>query len=90
LTFKLIDIAVTERHPHARIEGRVVGVVRAVLSEVQEGYAQEHDIHVNVWAEVTPQMSEDDIDMALMLKASDIITRVKARLDPGQPPLAAE
>ena len=90
MTFKLIDIAVTERHPHPRIAGRVVGAVRAVLSEVQEGYAQEHDIHVNVWTEVSEEMSEADVDLALMMKASDIITRVKAQLDPGKPPLAAE
>lgn len=90
MTFKLIDIAVSERHPHPRIAGRMVGVVRAVLSEVQEGFSQEHDIHVNVWTEVNEDMVDADIDLALMMKASDIITRVKARLDPGKPPLAAE
>jgi hypothetical protein len=90
LTFKLIDIALVERHPHERIASRMVGLVRAVLSEVQPGYAQEHEIRIHVWTETRPGMSDEDIEMALLMKASDIIVRVKARLEPGNTPLAAE
>lgn len=90
MTFKLIDIALVERRPHERFEDRAVGLVRAVLSEVQQGYAQEHEIRVHVWTQVSPQMSNEDVEMALLMKASDIIMRVKARLDPDSAPLAAE
>ena len=90
MTFKLIDIALIERHPHERIDHRMVGLVRAVLSEVQADYAQEHELRIHVWTQTKPEMSDEDIEMALLLKASDIIVRVKARLEPGAAPLAAE
>jgi len=90
MTFKLIDIALVECQAHERIENRVVGTVRAVLREMQADYAQEHEITVPVWAQTTPEMSDEDIEMALLLKASDIIMRVKAQFEPGTMPLAAE
>lgn len=90
MTFKLIDISLVERHPHERFEDRVVGLVRAVLSEVQQGYAQEHELRIHVWTQAAPDMSDEDIEMALLMKASDIIIKVKARLEPDTQSLAAE
>jgi hypothetical protein len=80
MTIELIEIAVAEKSAHPRLAGRVVGRVRAVLQENQAGREQIHDLSIPVWADIVPASSEADIDMALMLKASDIIKRLRERL----------
>jgi hypothetical protein len=82
MTFELIDIAVRDKAPHPRLEGRTTGHVRAVLSEQLDGRAQTHELAIPVWADVVAGASDADIDMALMLKAASIIARLKRNL-PG-------
>jgi hypothetical protein len=83
MTIDLIDISVTDKQPHPRLEGRVTGRVRAVLRETTEGEPdQTHDLSIPVWADVAATTSEGDVDMALMLKAAAIIARLKANLTP--------
>lgn len=81
MTYTLIDIAVTEKAAHPRLANRTTGRVRAVLSEERDGSECTHQLSINVWADTTETMSEDDINMALMLKAANIISRVKADLE---------
>ena len=80
MTIELIEIAVAEKSAHPRLAGRVVGRVRAVLQEDQAGQEQTHDLSIPVWADVAEGTPEEDVDMALMLKASDIIKRLRANL----------
>ena len=80
MTFELIDIAVRDKAPHPRLEGRTTGHVRAVLSETQGDRQQTHELAIPVWADIPAGASEADIDMALMLKAATIIARLKANL----------
>jgi hypothetical protein len=77
---QLIDIAVREKQPHPRLEGRTTGHVRAMLSEELGGQTQNHELDIAVWADTAPGASDADIDMALMLKAAAIIARLKSRL----------
>lgn len=77
MDFQLIDIAVRDRQVHPRLAGRVTGHVRAVLLEMVGTSEQRHDLTIPVWADITPDTSDTDIDMALMLKAADIIARLK-------------
>ncbi len=80
MTMELIEIAVAEKSAHPRLPGRIVGRVRAVLQEGQNGREQIHDLTIPVWADIADNSSDADIDMALMLKASDIINRLRASL----------
>jgi hypothetical protein len=80
MTLELIDIAVRDKAPHPRLAGRITGHVRALLSETAPGLAQTHDLAIPVWADTLAGASDADIDMALMLKAADIIARLKANL----------
>lgn len=79
--YNLIDIAIVDRHPHRSLSNRTIGKVRAVLHEEQDERQQDHALSVTVWTDTTPEMNQDDIDMALMLKAADIVGRVKANLE---------
>jgi hypothetical protein len=81
MTYQLIDIAVTDKHSHPRLPGRTVGHVRAVLTETLTEGEQAHELSIPVWTNTQESMSEADIDMALLLKAAEIVARVKARLD---------
>lgn len=85
MTLQLIDIAVADRKAHPRLAGRTTGRVRAVLTEDQDGREQTHELYIPVWADLPEGTSEDDIDMALMVKAADIIGRLKLTLDGGAP-----
>jgi hypothetical protein len=76
----LIDIAVQDKQPHPRLHGRITGHVRAVLSEQVGQHQQEHELLIPVWTDTTAGASEGDIDMALMLKAAEIVAKMKARL----------
>lgn len=81
MPYSLIDIAIIERHPHHSLSNRTIGKVRAVLHEEQDERQQDHPLSVTVWTDTTPGMNQDDIDMALMIKAADIVGRVKANLE---------
>jgi hypothetical protein len=80
MTIELIDINVREWQAHPRLPGRRTGRVRAVLSENGNGINQTHELSIPVWADLAPSASEGDIDMALMLKAAQIVGRLKAQL----------
>ncbi len=80
MTLQLIDIAVRDRQAHPRLAGRMTGHVRAVLSELVGEQEQTHELAIPVWADLPEGSSDSDIDMALMLKAADIIARLKASL----------
>ena len=81
MTYNLIDITVTEKAPHPRLSNRTTGRVRAVLSEERDGAEATHELSIAVWADTRQTMSEQDIDMALMLKAASIVGRLKANLE---------
>lgn len=81
MTLELIDIAVRDKTAHPRLAGRTTGHVRAVLSETHGDRQQTHELAITVWADIAPDASEADIDMALMLKAATIIARLKASLN---------
>ncbi|MFK4811548.1 hypothetical protein ACI3KW_15210 [Devosia sp. ZW T5_3] len=83
MTFQLIDIEVQSRAAHPRLAGRTTGRVRAVLSETRDGREQTHDLSISVWADLPADASDADIDMALMLKAADIVARLKSQLEVG-------
>lgn len=83
MTFQLIDIEVQSRAAHKRLTGRTTGRVRAVLSETRDGREQTHELSISVWADLPADASDGDIDMALMLKAADIVARLKAQLEVG-------
>lgn len=83
MTFQLIDIEVQSRAAHPRLAGRTTGRVRAVLSETRDGREQTHDLSISVWADLPADASDADIDMALMLKAADIVARLKSQLEAG-------
>lgn len=81
MTYQLIDIAVIDKHSHPRLLGRMVGHVRAVLTESMGEREQTHELAIPVWTDTQTSMSDADIDMALLLKAAEIVARVKAQLD---------
>lgn len=85
LSLELIDIALAEMQAHPRLADRVTGKVRAVLSENIDGQDVRHDLLVPVWTDVTQAMSEQDIELALMVKAADIVGRLKQRLSSPPP-----
>jgi hypothetical protein len=80
MTLELIDIALSERHSHPRLQNRITGKVRAVLAETIGGRVIEHEIFVPVWIDAAEDTPEDDIELSLMVKAADIIGRLKSRL----------
>ncbi|HUH75762.1 MAG TPA: hypothetical protein VLZ53_00200 [Devosia sp.] len=84
MTFELIDISVTDKQPHPRLEGRITGHVRAVLRETtRDEPDQTHDLSIAVWADLPTGSSDSDVDMALMLKAASIVAKLKANLSPN-------
>ena len=85
MELQLIDITVRDKQAHPRLAGRMTGHVRAVLQETVGTQDLTHELAISVWADLPPGTSDADIDMALMLKAADIIARLKARLTPAPP-----
>lgn len=85
MSLELIDIALAERHPHPALPDRVTGKVRALLTETIDGQEQRHELLVPAWVDVTKDMSAEDVDLALMVKAADIIKRLKTRLALPEP-----
>jgi hypothetical protein len=80
MTLQLIDITVRDKQVHPRLAGRMTGHVRAVLAETVGELEQTHELAISVWADMAEGSSDADVDMALMLKAADIIARLKASL----------
>jgi hypothetical protein len=83
MELQLIDITVRDKQAHPRLAGRMTGHVRAVLQETIGTQEQTHELAIPVWADIPAGTSDADIDMALMLKAADIIARLKANLGPS-------
>ena len=85
MELQLIDINVRDKQAHPRLAGRMTGHVRAVLQETVGNQEQTHELVIPVWADIPAGTSDADIDMALMVKAADIVARLKARLTPAPP-----
>lgn len=83
MELQLIDIMVRDKQAHPRLAGRMTGHVRAVLQETVGSQDHTHELTIPVWADLPAGTSEADIDMALMVKAADIIARLKANLNPA-------
>jgi hypothetical protein len=83
MTLQLIDITVRDKQAHPRLAGRIKGHVRAVLVEDAGAGEQTHELIIPVWADMPEGASDADIDMALMVKAADIVSRLKANLNPA-------
>ena len=83
MPYELIDIAVTEKHDHPRLAGRVTGKVRVVLRETIDGRDATHELFIPVWAQFAEVKDEGAVDMALMLKAASIVARLKTHLAPS-------
>ncbi|MCR6670884.1 hypothetical protein [Devosia ginsengisoli] len=83
MTLQLIDITVRDKQAHPRLAGRITGHVRAVLVETMDAQEQTHELIIPVWTDVLDGTSDADIDMALMVKAADIVSRLKANLNPA-------
>ncbi len=84
MSLELIDIALAERQPHPRLEHRVTGKVKAVLAETIGGQQIRHELLVPVWLDVRAGMSEEDVELGLMVKAADIVGRLKQHLGTPQ------
>ena len=84
LSLELIDIALAERQPHPRLQDRVTGKVRAVLTENIGGRDVRHELMVPVWVDVQAGMNDEDVDLALMVKAADIVGRLKQHMPTDQ------
>lgn len=80
MSLELIDIALAERQPHPTLSERMTGKVRAVLTETIGEQEIRHEIMVPVWMDVRDGMSEEDIELALMVKAADIVGRLKQHM----------
>ena len=83
MPLQLIDISVRDKQAHPRLAGRITGHVRAILSETLGATEQTHELAIPVWADMAEDASDAEIEMAMMLKAADIIARLKANLEPG-------
>ncbi|GHA20818.1 hypothetical protein GCM10007989_14950 [Devosia pacifica] len=80
LTYIVLDASWT----HERLANRVVGRVHVVLEENRNGEKQEHRLTVRSWTDRRDEMSEADIELALINRASDIVARIVRRLENSQ------
>lgn len=80
MSLELIDITLAERQAHPRLQNRVTGKVRAILTEELGGREQRHELLIPAWVERRDGMSEEDVDLALLVKAAEIVGRLKTRL----------
>lgn len=80
MSLELIDISLAERQYHPTLADRMTGKVRAVLNETIGGRDVQHEIMVPVWMDVSAEMSDEDIELALMVKAADIVGRLKLHM----------
>ena len=82
MSLELIDIALAERQPHPTLAERMTGKVRAVLTETIGGREVRHEILVPVWRDVRDGMSDEDVELGLMVKPADIVGRLKQHMGP--------
>ncbi|MBJ3785672.1 hypothetical protein [Devosia sediminis] len=82
MSLELIDIALAERQPHPTLSERMTGKVKAVLTETIGGQEIRHEIMVPVWMDISAGMSDEDIELGLMVKAADIVGRLKQHMGP--------
>lgn len=80
MSLELIDIVLAERQDHPHLVNRITGKVRAVLTETIDGREQRHELLIPAWIEREEGMDDSAIELALMVKAAQIVGRVKARL----------
>lgn len=80
MTIELIEIALAERQAHPRLPNRITGKVRAVLDETLDGRHQRHELTVPAYVDRTESMTDEDVELALMVKAAEIVNRIRARL----------
>jgi hypothetical protein len=80
MSLELIDIALAERQPHPTLTERITGKVRAVLTETIGEEQLRHEILVPVWIDASAGMSDEDIELGLMVKAADIVGRLKQHM----------
>lgn len=80
MSLELIDIALAERQPHPALTERITGKVRAVLTETIGEEQLRHEILVPVWIDASAGMSDEDIELGLMVKAADIVGRLKQHM----------
>jgi hypothetical protein len=80
MNIELIDIALAERHAHPTLSARITGKVRAVLTETIGEQQFRHELMLPVWMDKRDGMSEEDIDLGLMVKAADIVGRLKHQI----------
>lgn len=85
MSLELVDIVLTERHPHPRLENRINGKVRATLVEVLDEREYRHNIDLSVWIDGKPEMSEADVELALLVKGAGIVARLKSNLNGAKP-----
>jgi hypothetical protein len=83
MSLELIDIALAERQPHPTLAERMTGKVRAVLTETIGGREVRHEIMVPVWINVRDGMSDEDVELGLMVKAADIVGRLRQHMGPA-------
>lgn len=80
MSLELIDITLAERQPHPRLPNRITGKVRAILTEDLGGIPQRHELLIPAWVECRDGMTDEDVDLALLVKAAEIVGRLKSRL----------
>lgn len=80
MSLELIDISLAERQPHPTLAERITGKVRAVLTETIGGQEMRHEITVPVWLDIREGMSDEDVELGLMVKAADIVGRLKQHM----------
>jgi hypothetical protein len=80
MSLDLIDITLAERQPHPTLSERMTGKVRAILTETIGGQEIRHEIMVPVWMDVREGMNDDDIELGLMVKAADIVGRLRQHM----------
>lgn len=85
MTIELIEIALAERQAHPRLPNRITGKVRAVLAETLGDQQHQYEIIVPAFIDRDETMTEEDVDLALLVKAAEIINRIKARLAASGP-----
>lgn len=83
MSLEVIDYALAERQPHPRLSHRVTGKVRAVLTETVGDQELRHELFVPVWFDTQAGMSEEDIELGLMLKAAEIVGKLRQQLRPA-------
>lgn len=80
MSIEVIDFVLAERQHHPRLAGRITGKVRATLIETIGEKELQHELLVPVWVDVEDDISDEDIELRLKVKAAEIVGRLKRRL----------